>query len=300
MTPSDFHDDPAGEPSDEAPSPMHDHLRRRLEREGVHPRNQATLVAEVCHISVSQARRKLNGAAWLFDEIAALADHCGCTIDALTRAPVDELDATAPQPAQACFDGQHWPCEVVVGRLLAPKDQGRVPLQAVRDGQGWLVGREATLTHLRPQSPRYAVDRLTLHGEASRTPVRVAVVDDDVSAAESLCDWFETMGMVATPLSTPDRILSANPLQFDAFVVDFILGHGLDSRALIEHIRMTRPHAPIALLTGHLRDGRASEDDLTTLMRSLQVMFFEKPVRPGVVAAAIQNSMDRAGAAPHG
>jgi CheY-like chemotaxis protein len=180
-----------------------------------------------------------------------------------------------PQAATALFDSQQWPCHIVVGHLLSPRDQNRVLLQAVRDGSAWLVGPASALARLRPDAPRYALERLVMTADAARPAMRVAVIDDDVNAAESLCEWFDASDMAATPFTSAPAILNANPMQFDAFVVDFILTSGVDSRSLIEHIRMVKPHAPIALLTGHLRDG------------------IEKPVRPGVLAAALHNSMDR-------
>lgn len=275
-------------------SPLHEQVRRTLERHGVQARQQAALVAELCRISVSQARRKLQGAVWLFDEIQTLARHCGCTLDELTQPATEGAHQVGtPQAATVCFDGQQWACQIVIGRLLAPRELQRVTLQAVRDGCRWLAGPGGTLARLRPDAPRYVVERLVMMAHDARPALRVAVIDDDALAAESLCDWFDAAGMQATAFTSAPAILNANPMQFDAFVVDFILAGGVNSRALIEHVRMVRPQAPIALLTGHLRDGRASEDELTTMMRSHQVMFFEKPVRPAVLAAAIQNNMDR-------
>jgi CheY-like chemotaxis protein len=279
-------------------SPLHEQVRQALEQFGVHPRHQATLVAELCNISVSQARRKLQGSVWLFDEIQALARHCNCSVDELTRRSCGP-GLTPPQSATALFDGQQLSCEIVVGRLLGPRELGRIALQAVRDGTGWLAGHSATLSRLRPDAPRYAVDRLVLSPEASPPSMRVAVIDDDPLTAESLCDWFEASEIQATAFTSAPAILSGNPMQFDAFVVDYILTAGVNSGALIEHIRAVKPNAPIALLTGHLKDGIASEHDLTTMMRSHKVMFFEKPVRPAMLAAALQNSLDKGNQAAH-
>jgi len=53
------------------------------------------------------------------------------------------------------------------------------------------------------------------------------------------------------------------------------------------------------LLTGQLRDGTASEATLATILRTQGVTFFEKPVRPAVLTAAIQSSLDRLSTTPH-
>lgn len=72
-----------------------------------------------------------------------------------------------------------------------------------------------------------------------------------------------------------------------------MLAGGDSSQAIIKRIRQTLPDAPIVLLTGKLRDGQASEADLTTMLRTSNVTFFEKPVRPSVLAATIEKELDQ-------
>ena len=80
---------------------------------------------------------------------------------------------------------------------------------------------------------------------------------------------------------------------FDAYVLDLVLSGGQTSQAMVERIRRQQPDAPIVLLTGQLRDGKASESTLAALLRTHRVTFFEKPVRPVMITAAIQNSLDQ-------
>jgi CheY-like chemotaxis protein len=268
-------------------------IKQALESKGIGSRHQAALVAQLCDISVSQARRKLQGAAWLFEEVRLVTQHCGVSLDDMGRADFQQGRTPTCVPATAMFEGHQWPCTIVIGHLLAPRDQGKVALQALRDSTGWMAGSASTLQRIKPDVPRYAVERLTMTAPAPQSGFRVAVVDDDPHAAESLCDWFENSGFQATPFHSSASLLDAGLGEFDAFVVDFILGSGQSSQPLVEQIRRARPQSPVALLTGHLRDGIASEDTLTSMMRALQVMFFEKPVRPAVIAAALQNSLDR-------
>ena len=274
-------------------------LRGALERQGVAPRHQATVVAELCDLSVSQARRKLHGAAWLFSEVQVLAAYCGVPLDDLAQGEPGPEHPQASQAGSMLLEGAEHPCEVVIGHLLAPKDLTRTTLQALREGSRWLVGPPAVLQRLRPQAPRYAVVRAVITPQPSRHGLRVAVVDDDPHAADSLCDWFDEAGGKGQSFASAAALLGTDLMQFDAFVVDYILGSGQNAEALIEHLRAQRPLAPIALLTGRLRDGTACEDALTALMRSLKVMFFEKPVRPAVLTAALLNSLDRSGSQLH-
>lgn len=276
-------------------------LRHALQTQGIPPRQQAAWVARLCDISVSQARRKLQGAGWLFDEVLTLAQHHGLSLDDLAQDQPPTGSSSAPAPLEkghVLLEGADTACQVQIGHLLAPRDQAHTAVQAVRDGDRWLIGAPTALRRLHPQGPRYAVQRLMLTPTPPRAPMRVAVVDDDVMAAESLCDWFDDAGGQAQAFGSADALLGTDLQQFDAFVVDFILGAGQSSEALIRHLRSQRPLAPIVLLTGRLRDGTASEDSLTNLMRALKVMFFEKPVRPAVLTAALLNSLDRSGGTP--
>lgn len=182
---------------------------------------------------------------------------------------------------------------MVIGHVLSPRDQQIFALQALRDTHRWLVAAPNALQRLRPQAPRYAVERLQIMPTRGRGDLRVAIVDDDALSAGALCEWFNASGGQCREFSTASALLSEDLCRFDAFVVDFILGPGQSAEALIAHLRQRRPAAPIVLLTGRLRDGTASEDTLTSLMRSLNVMFFEKPVRPAVLMAALLNSLER-------
>lgn len=276
----------------QADSPLHEQIRRTLAQHGVHVRHQAAMVAELCGISPSQARRKLQGSAWLFEEIQALAEFCGCSIETLTQ-PIENHTSGLPQKASLLLDGQLLDCDIVVGRLMSPQELMSVPLQAFRANSHWMAGTHQALSTLKSSSPRYTVERLTMSLPLNAGGIRVAILDDDPLAAESLCDWFINAGMRATAFTSSMELLASHLMAFDAFVVDFILSSGQNSKPLIEQIRRLRPRAPIALLTGHLKDGTASEDDLASMMRNQKVMFFEKPIRPAMLVAALQNSLDR-------
>lgn len=288
-------DSTADLPGDGAPGPVAERLRQALNSQGIPPRQQAAWVARLCNISVSQARRKLQGAGWLFDEVLTLAQHHALSLDDLARDGTASPGASAPMAqGELLLEGGHSTCQVQIGHLLAPREQDRTALQAVRDGEQWRVGSASALRRLHPQAPRYAVQRLLLSPVPPRAPLRVAVVDDDLLTAESLCDWFDEAGGKGQAFASAAALLATDLQQFDAYVVDYILAAGQSSEALIRLLRSQRPQAPIVLLTGRLRDGTASEDSLTALMRSLKVMFFEKPVRPAVLATALLNSLDRA------
>jgi CheY-like chemotaxis protein len=271
-----------------------------LARHGVPPRNQAAQIAQICAISISQARRKLRGAVWLFDEVRAVCTHVGAGLDELfgARPPAAARGAgrsTSPapalQPARLHIDGLQLDCSVRLGPALTA---GATPALVARYAEGqWHVGTHAALQAIAPSSPHNAVDHLQVQPCREPERPRVAVVDDDRDAAEALSDWLRESGWQAQPYTQPQALMAEPAPVHDAYVIDLILAGGQTSQALVEHIRANQPHAPIVLLTGQLREGRASEATLATLLRTQDVTFFEKPVRPAVLMAAIQSSLDR-------
>ncbi|TDP81593.1 response regulator receiver domain-containing protein [Aquabacterium commune] len=288
-----------------------------LGRHGVSPRHQATEIAQICAISISQARRKLRGAVWLFGEILALCRHYGESLDAVfaQHAVLGALpfgagvgvgaasgggDFRAGQPALLLADALELPCTIHLGAQCTPSATDTQELLATHLGQSWVVGSAARVLALNPAGACYRIEQLQLESPDDQPRLRIAVLDDDPCAAQTLVDWFHEMGFDAEPFTSADALLQ--PLQagshFDAYVVDLILSGGQTSQSVVEEIRRRQAQVPIILLTGQLRDGTASEATLATMLRTQGVTFFEKPVRPAVLTAAIQSSLDRLQAPP--
>jgi CheY-like chemotaxis protein len=293
-------------------------LTAMMERHGVSSRHQATLIAQICAISVSQARRKLRGAVWLFGEVLALCKHHGESLDAVfasqvlqvghTGSPPPSSASLAHYPATLLIDGQRLPCDIQLGSISATTGQplgqrtGQPPpglLALHHPLDGWLVGSQARLAQEQITTPRYAVEQLQLHPAHEQIKARIAVLDDDAGSAGALTDWFNEVGFDAQAFTSAEQLLAEPLTEHDAYVVDLILAGGQTSQALVEQIRIAQPQAPIVLLTGQLRDGTASEATLATILRTQGVTFFEKPVRPAVLTAAIQSSLDRLSTTPH-
>ena len=162
-----------------------------------------------------------------------------------------------------------------------------------RVAERWLVGTPARLDGLGATGTRHLVELLQTTPQEPQAAARIAVLDDDESAAQALVDWFEQLGYVAQGYTRADELEQDLPQGFDAYVLDLVLAGGQTSQALVERIRRQQPEAPIVLLTGQLRDGKASESTLAALLRTHRLAFFEKPVRPVMITAAIQNSLDQ-------
>lgn len=262
-----------------------------MSRHGVPPRHQAAAIAHICAISISQARRKLRGAVWSFSEIHTLCRHHGESLDAVFGA--EPIPNTPDQDGILLIDGLELPCQVRAGVVCTSPSLDPAQLLASREGACWYVGTPARLDAMGLRGARHAVEQLQTTPPDAPAAARIAVLDDDESATQALVDWFEQIGFKARGYTQAASLEADLATGFDAFVLDLMLSGGQTSQAIVEHIRRRQPEAPIVLLTGQLRDGKASESTLTSLMRTQQIAFFEKPVRPAMITAAIQNSLDR-------
>ena len=280
-------------------------LSALMARCGVPVRQQAAQVAMLCDLSISQARRKLKGASWTIDEVMALCRHYQVGLDAVFADPVflpasvaapgasgQASSGVASYPATLYVDELMLDCDVRIG---AQQDAagGTSLLATLHPIKGWMVGSPGRLARESAHSPRYSVEQLQLRPADTPPLARIAVLDDDRHAADALVDWFQEMGFEAHSFQSAEALLAQRCPSFDAYVVDLILGGGRTSQGVVQRIRAEQPEAPIILLTGQLRDGTATEATLATILRTQGVTFFEKPVRPAVLTAAIQSSLDR-------
>ena len=277
-----------------------------LVRHGVTPRHHATQIAQICAISVSQARRKLRGAVWLFAEVQALCHHYGETLSTA----FGDLPSNGHIPAASTrnpgltgtllLEGLSMPVCFQPGPPCAKSPTWSEEwLAAQRDGE-WTLGSSASLDRVLGPGPRFSVAQLMWTAPLQKARARIAVLDDDPQAAEALSDWFNELGFVATGYTQAEALLDAKEPTHDVYVVDWILGNGQTAQPVVEHIRRHQPHAPIFVLTGRLRDGQATEEALAAVLRNHAASFFEKPVRATVLTAAIQSSLDRLRSEPRG
>lgn len=277
-------------------------LSRLMAEGGVPLRHQANLLTVLCRLSPSQARRKLQGANWSFGEVLAVVRRFGVSLDKVfSSLPQDGVAHAEGGTAQslpmqdAVFMMDKWqmPCRVRLGAMVVGA-VGNDELLTAQSPQGWVVSTFGQLDRLGVEGHRYRADQVLLTPPPGKSAIRIAILDDDFGVSETLADWFGAAGYVAAAFSSGDQLLASGITNYDAFVVDFMLAGGDSSAAVINTIRLTLPDAPIVLLTGKLRDGKVSESDLTTMLRTSNVTFFEKPVRPPVLAATIESTLDQA------
>lgn len=269
---------------------------------GIPTRQQAALLNELCGLSLSQARRKLQGSTWSFEEVLTVTRRFGVSLDQLFANPphADVAIATTDagsfalplQNATFLMDEVTIPCRVRLGALATTT--GNAQLLTGLNQDVWYVGTESSLNRRHVTQPYYLAEQVQLTPIQTTPPVQIAILDDDIGTSETLCEWFNAAGYAATAFTSGEQLLASNIVKYDAFVVDYLLAAGDTSQKIIGEIRKMLPQAPIVLLTGKLRDGLVSEADLTTVLRTSKVTFFEKPVRPAVLAATIDKELDQA------
>jgi CheY-like chemotaxis protein len=297
--------DEHGHPADALSAWTSARLTSLMTRHGVASRHQATLIAQICAISVSQARRKLRGAVWLFNEVIAVCRHFGESLDAVftpealrghpSENSLAHAAALTTYPAVLLLDERRVDCDIQLGAILTASHAAEsLSLVATHlPSEGWLVASPSCMLRQAHTGPQYAVQHLQIRTRQEHARARIAVLDDDAGSAGALTDWFNELGYRAQAFTHAAQLLATSLTAHDAYVIDLILAGGQTSQAVVEQIRLAQPDAPIVLLTGQLRDGTASEATLSTILRTQGVTFFEKPVRPAVLTAAIQSGLDR-------
>lgn len=296
-------EDYPAQPGDAVSVWVAERLSALMSERGVLPRQQATLLCELCGVSPSQARRKLRGSMWSFGEVLTVVRHFGAALDQVfsgspnTDIAYDSGAAGAFVPAlqEAAFlmEKLELPCLVRLGALAVGTPADNELLTAQKQDV-WYVGLKKQLERHHVSEPFYRADQVLLTPAQPQSGIRIAILDDDFNTSETLGEWFNAAGYAATAFTASEQLMASKINNYDAFVVDFLLAGGDSSRATIKQIRHTLPDAPIVLLTGKLRDGKVSEADLTTMLRTANVTFFEKPVRPSVLAATIEKELDQA------
>lgn len=259
-------------------------ISQMMHRHGVEERAQAAVLGRLLDLSALQARRKLQGTvSWSFEEVLATVNHFGESIDSVI-AQVGGDAHRGGETATLIIGAETLPCHMWVGPSLSVHEGPG--LVAVKENDAWQVSTHSAFNARDLTSPRYGVDRLEVIAP-SIANVRVAILDDDPALAIGFRDWFEAVGYHAQAFTSEDE-LAEKIENFDAFIIDLILGEGRTCRPLVEKIRQIHPNAPVLLLTGMLDSGAASSEEEATLVRVLKVQVNRKPTSARSLANAIQ------------
>ncbi|RUP35388.1 MAG: hypothetical protein EKK45_01180 [Curvibacter sp.] len=261
-----------------------------LDAKGVAERSRATVVAKATGLTVQHARRRLgpDGPPWVVSELGKITQYFG-----------DKLASLLPL-LSACSDVDVEPCEIElaghwygamaeVGEIARGCKAGE--LVAFRHNHRW---RLVPLEQVPSGVDGHKVTRITVLPKPSQN-IRVAILDDDASVANSLRDALSEGGLSATAFGLEER-LAERLMQFDVFVIDFILGSSTTASAIVEKVRSAKPSALIVLLTGHAREDASSE--IANLVRAHALHVLEKPAQIMILESLIDAHMQERSVSP--
>jgi ActR/RegA family two-component response regulator len=217
--------------------------------------------------------------AWEIEEIEKLAAHFGESL-------AEAFASTEPQDVASAVlvvGGHRIPCQLVVGGPLREREPNT--LVAAKAGEQWLV-MPATDGGV---GPVFEVQQLTVSSRTNRRP-RVAILDDEVSAAASLAQYFSDQGCDAQAFTrVNDLVAHMKARPFDGYVIDWVLSEG-PAIELIAMIVSDDPHCSIAILTGKMENDVVGPA-VTAAISTYQLQFFQKPTPPSIIATALKRSM---------
>jgi CheY-like chemotaxis protein len=259
-----------------------------LTRAGVPEKSWSSTIANLMGWHFQTATRRMaNQETFTLEDLLKLATHYQTTVSAMLQ---------AAYPGEAVLPNSHaahlriGTAEVACQVITKPTAQARnSALVAVEEPAGWMVYAAAEA----PASTRlHAVLQLQIasHGPA---PMQIAVVDDE--APKTLVRFLNGFGFAATHFSetAPVLALLESAQRPDAYVLDWILGHGETSRKLIEAIRQVDRSCPIVLLTGTIQSRRANQSEIAEVVGTYNVEFYEKPTKLPILAEKLRAMLDR-------
>jgi CheY-like chemotaxis protein len=265
-------------------------VRALMTKRGIAKRQQTTELCRILELSFSQGHRKLRGSSpWTLAQIRKVADAFNEPAAQLVGMAQDEpgVAEASAREALLCIGPAEWPCIAWIGNPVNAHQHAEYV--AYPRGDQWRVVRaEGALA-----ADACEVVKIEIHPQRAqdRRPV-VAVVDSDRTAAEALRAYLEQNGfspVVHESLSAFENALRTQT--FDAVVTDWLFGDET-AAAAIESVRRSRQSAaPVFLLTGELLTGKASESEISDVIRRLDVSCYEKPARLAILVADLSKRL---------
>ncbi|MEM5389810.1 helix-turn-helix domain-containing protein [Paraburkholderia phymatum] len=266
-------------------------VRNLMERHGVSKRAQASELSRILDLSFSAASRKMKGQLpWDLKQLSIVATRFGESPSILVENNEDFEDS-AGEEGTLMVSPRALACSVRIGDELGGKRPA--DLVAVRAGNRWNVypaeiapgGRlfNVLSVELRPTLPHI------------EKPV-IAVLDDDTETheANNVCDYLNDHGLNAVPFyDLPSFREAIRNNAFDAFVLDWLINDDTAESAIVEIRKAENYSAPIFLLTGQLKSGKAREDDIARVIQQFGCKWIEKPVRMPLLFSEISHEINR-------
>ncbi|MBI0329942.1 helix-turn-helix domain-containing protein [Burkholderia plantarii] len=267
-------------------------VRELMSRNGIGKRQQTTELCRILDLSFSQGHRKLRGSSpWTLSQIRKVAEAYGEPAAQLFGAQsLDPGMVGASAHDAILFAGvAEIPCTVWIGAQLEP---GARPEFVAYENQGrWRVLRQSGVLY----QNAYDVHKIEIYPRrVENDRLLVAVVDSDLDTAEQVCRYLDEQGFATVHFDKLPAFIDALQNQaFDAVLTEWLF----EERPATPVIRAVRasdnPGAPIFVLTGALLSGHVSEAEISDVMRTFDVVCYEKPARLALLCADLAKRLAR-------
>ena len=267
-------------------------VRELMSRHGIGKRQQTTELCRILDLSFSQGHRKLRGnSPWTLSQIKKVAEvfdePAAQLFGAQSLDPV--VVGAVAQEAVFCIGATEIACTAWVGAALEAGSRAEFVAYARLDQ--WRVARhDGTL-----YQSAYEVHKIEIYPRRAETDKpTIAVVDDDQASADNLRDYLERSGFAAVAIYGLAAFTEQLQSQvFDGVIIDWLFG-AQTSAAAIRAVRGSEnPDAPIFVLTGELLTGKASESEISQVVRDYDVACYEKPARMAILVADLSKRLNR-------
>lgn len=248
-----------------------------FDRYGIATSQRARLVEKIFDIAYGSAHRRVQGkSSWTVEDLDALAGHFGESLDDLFVAAAK----TRAESATFISGDLRLKCQLWLGAELARPTDGA--LVAVKDGPRWMVVPGTGDL----EGPAFGIRQLLLETDAV-VGSRIAVLDDQPSITDSLCVFLTQAGFKADAYHAIPALVDALATHsYDAYVLDWVVGDETVGN-LVETLRSTDSHCPIAILTGRANDSGNAVTDIAELVAKHDVRYFSKPLDPKMITAVL-------------
>ncbi|HTH62270.1 MAG TPA: helix-turn-helix domain-containing protein [Paraburkholderia sp.] len=267
-------------------------VRELMARHGIGKRQQTAELCRILDLSFSQGHRKLRGnSPWTLAQITKVAEAYGEPAAQLFGAQLLDpgVVGASAQDALLCVSAAELACTAWIG---APVEPGCRPefVAYERNGQ-WRVARhDGTL-----YQNAHEVHKIEIYPRrAELEKPLIAVVDDDHASADNLRDYLQHSGFAAESIYGLAAFEDALRQQvFDGVVIDWLFGNQTSADAIRAMRASENPDAPIFVLTGELLTGKASESEISQIVRQYSVACYEKPARMAIIVADLSKRLNR-------
>ncbi len=267
-------------------------VRELMSRHGIGKRQQTTELCRILELSFSQGHRKLRGnSPWTLAQVKKVAEAFGEPAAQLFGAQLLDPGMVGATAQEAVFSvsAVELACTAWVG---APLEAGSRPEFVAYEKQGqWRVVRHDGSHYQNP----HEVHKIEIYPRRAETdkPL-IAVVDDDHASADNLRDYLEHSGYAAQAIYGLAAFSEALQNQvFDGVVIDWLFGNQTSADAIRAVRASENPDAPLFVLTGELLTGKASESEISQVVRRYNVACYEKPARMAILVADLSKRLNR-------